>query len=104
MPQNGQTHFKNLPAFAGCTFVTKVCLTDFWTLCIKVTINPLKSKFSCNLVLCFIKFNLYSFVGIFERILYKENFIVIKAFKTGTTSFAALPYFWKVINPINKCK
>ena len=45
----------------------------FW-----VTINPLKSKFSRNLV------------GIFVRILYIENFLVISPFKS-VTSFLCCP-------------
>ena len=50
------------------------------------------------------KLNLSSFVGIFLRILYKEAFIVITPFKTGTSFIAALPYFMEVINPIKKYK
>ena len=71
---------------------------------IKVTINSLKSKFSLNLVFKVLqKLNLFSLVGIFVRILYKENLIVIDPFEMGGSFCAAHLYFWELINPINKC-
>ena len=80
--------------------VTSCCLGAFVT-DINVTINPLKSKFSRNLVFYVSrKFSLSSFVGIFVRILYIDNSIVMTPFKTGITFFAALHYFLELVNPI----
>ena len=67
---------------------------------VKVMIHSLKLKFSRNsFFYVLLKFNLSSFVEIFVRVLYKEKFIVITPFKTGTYPFVALHLFLELINP-----
>ena len=67
--------------------------------------QPSKIKIFQNLVfLRFTKTQSFFFCWDFLRILYKEAFIVITPFKTGTSFIAALHYFVKVINPIKKYK
>ena len=68
----------------------------------KVLINPPQWKFPRNLVYVLWKFNLSSIAGVFIKILYKGNFVVITIFKTGTDFFAALHYFLELINSISK--
>ena len=66
---------------------------------VKVMINSLKLKFSRNsFSYVLLKFNRSSFVEIFVRVLYKEKFIVITPFKTGTYLFVALHFFLELIN------